>query len=268
MNKVSEIIKYYYQKLSFPNLFDEEFYNALDKIEISDTTAIKEYDKSCEDGKKNFLSYLYMCDALKKRYDEKGIPEEVFWDTLHDLVIWTATWSDIKGGLYLGELGWLASHMDMKLFKLGRLQFKAGKCGHDIPERGLKKGDNIIEVHIPEGGSLDPEQCRKSIEYAKEFYAKYFPEFEFEHFTCHSWLMDDVLLELLPKESKIIQFKNMFDAFHPKEDDAILRYVFKWNTTRYTVKNAVAESSFAKKVKEYVRKDRKFYVSYGVLKNS
>ena len=45
MNKVSEIIKYYYQKLSFPNLFDEEFYNALDKIEISDTTAIKEYDK-------------------------------------------------------------------------------------------------------------------------------------------------------------------------------------------------------------------------------
>lgn len=268
MNKVSEIIKYYYQKLSFPNLFDEEFYNALDKIEISDTTAIKEYDKSCEDGKKNFLSYLYMCDALKKRYDEKGIPEEVFWDTLHDLVIWTATWSDIKGGLYLGELGWLACHMDMQLFKLGRLQFKAGKCGHDIPERGLKKGDNIIEVHIPEGGSLDPEQCRKSIEYAKEFYAKYFPEFEFEHFTCHSWLMDDVLLELLPKESKIIQFKNMFDVCHPKEDDAILRYVFKWNTTRYTVKNAVAESSFAKKVKEYVKADKKFHVSYGVLKNS
>ena len=266
--EVYKIIEDYYKKLSFPKLFDNEFYNSLGKIKISDAITIKEYDKKCEDGKRNLYSYLYMCDALKKRYDEKGIPEEIFWDTIHDLVIWTSTWSDIKGGLYLGELFWLACHMDMQLFKLGRLQFKAGKCEHDIPEKGLKKGDNIMEVHIPEGGSFTPEECRKSIEYAKEFFAKYFPEYKFEHFTCHSWLMDKVLEEMLPKESKIIQFQNMFDVYHPEEDDAILRYVFKWNTTRYTVKNAVAESSFAKKVKEYVRKDRKFYVSYGVLKNS
>ena len=162
----------------------------------------------------------------------------------------------------------MACHLDMRIFKLGRLQFKPDKCHYDIPEKGLKKGDNIMEVHIPEGESLDTEACIKSIEYAKEFFAKYFPEFKYEHFTCHSWLMDKVLEEMLPKESKIIQFQNMFDVYHPEEDDAILRYVFKWNTTRYTVKNAVAESSFAKKVKEYVRKDRKFYVSYGVLKNS
>ena len=80
--------------------------------------------------------------------------------------------------------------------------------------------------------------------------------------------MDNTLDELLPGESKIIQFKNMFDVYFPEEDDAILRYVFKWNTTRYTVKSAVAESSFAKRVKDFATKGRKFCVAYGVLKNN
>lgn len=264
--EVYNIIEKYYNKLKFPKLFDKEFKKALNEVKISDAITIEEYDYTCDDGKRNLLSYLFMCEELKRRYDEKNIPEDIFYDTISDLVIWTSNWSDIKGSLYLGEIDWLSNHLKGVLFKLGRLQFRMGQADADIPERNLKKGENVMEIHIPEGGSLNPEECRKSIEMAKDFFAKYFPEFKYEKFTCHSWLMDDTLDELLPAESNMIKFKDMFDRFNPEEDDSILRYVFSWNTTRYNVKNRISESSLAKNVKKYVKEGKKFYSALGIMK--
>ncbi|MBR5507193.1 MAG: hypothetical protein IKV88_04010, partial [Clostridia bacterium] len=104
------------------------------------------------------------------------------------------------------------------------------------------------------------------METAKTFFAKYFPEFSYEKLICHSWLMDETLDELLPEESNMIKFKNMFDSYHKEEDDSILRYVFTWNTTRYNLKNRFAETSFAKSVKNHVKAGKKFYSAYGVMK--
>jgi len=205
-----------------------------------------------------------MCENLKKKYEEKNIPEDIFYDTVEDLVTWTNTWSDIKDGLYLGELGWLANHLKMKLFRLGRLQFCMGVNKHDIPEEELKKGDNIIEVHIPEGAPLTYEECEKSFERAKEFFNEFYPDFDYKCFTCHSWLMDDTLDELLSENSNMIKFKNMFRRYHREEDFAILRYVFKWNTKKSNVRHAVVSSSFAEKVKKHTLSGKSFYCAYGV----
>ena len=91
-------------------------------------------------------------------YQEKGIEESVLMDTLSDLPHWLKTWSDLKGCLYLGELDWFSHHFRMKLFKLGRLQF----CFADrysFPDRGIKKGDTVIDIHIPAAGPLRIEEC-------------------------------------------------------------------------------------------------------------
>ena len=205
-----------------------------------------------------------MCEALKERYDEKGIGEDIFYDTIGDIVTWTKTWSDLKGELYLGELEWLSNHLKMKLFKLGRLQFCMGKSEYDIPQKGLKKGDNVMEVHIPEGEALTTSECERSFRLAKEFFSKYYPEFEYKHFTCHSWLMDDTLKELLSEDSNIVKFSNMFEHFEKEKDDSILRYVFNWNTTRNNLKNAYAASSFAQKIKKHIADGKDFYSAFGI----
>lgn len=262
--EVKTIIKKWYKTLGFSKDFDNEFKEALAEIKISDAITIENY-KEEKDGKRNLLSFLFMCERLKERYEEKGIPEEILVATLKDIVIWTNTWSDIKNELYLGECEWLSHHLSMKLFRLGRLQFCMGKAECDIPEIGVKKGDNVMEVHIPEDGAFPKEECDKSFAMAKEFFAKYYPEFEYKCFTCHSWLLDETLGEILKPTSNILSFAGRFTPVHSEESDAILRYVFSWDMNRRKVGKAEATSSFAQKVKERALSGGKFYSTYGVI---
>lgn len=263
--EVKEIIAKWYETLKFPHVYDKEFRRALAEIPVSDAITLERYDSDCLDGRRNLLSFLYLCEEVRKGYEKKGIPEEIMLDTLNDLVIWTEEWSNVKGTLYLGELDWIKRHMSMNLFRLGRLQFAMGKAEHDIPKFGVKKGESVLEVHIPENGSFTPEECEASFEKAKKFFATYYPEFEYKCFTCHSWLLDPTLKEFLSPESNIIKFQDRFTRVHDDVSEAILRYVFQWNTTSVNLKQAVAASSFAAKIKKAVMSGKTFYETFGAI---
>ena len=260
--EVKEIIKKWYDVLKFPKEFDAEFNEALETVKISDYIEAETYIDE-KDGKRNLLSYLFLCEKLRKRYQEKEIGEDILIDTVKDLVIWNNIWSDIKGELYLGECNWLKNHLSMKLFKLGRLQFCMGQTYWDLPEAGLKKGDKVIEVHIPETGPLTLDECKKSVEMARKFFKEYFPEFEYKAFTCHSWLLDESLKDLLNENSNILAFQSMFNIELKEESDAILKYTFRWNTTRRKLKREIATSSFAEKVRKEALGGRVFYEAVG-----
>jgi predicted TIM-barrel fold metal-dependent hydrolase len=245
------VIEKWYKKLAFPKEYDTEFYAALKRYHISDAITFETYDLTEQDGKRNLLSFLYFCEELARKYEERGIPEEVLLDTLKDLVLWTDAWSDVKGELYLGELIWLAQTMRMRLFRLGSLEFMANKAHADCEALGLRKGDPIVEVHIPAGADLSPEAVRASLDAARAFYAKHFPEYTFAHFTCHSWLLDPSLDALLPETSNILKFRDTFTPILAEESDAALRYVFRWSTTRRNLRHAAPSSSFAERMKKY-----------------
>ena len=248
--QVNEIITEWYKKLGFKSKYDSEFYEALENIKISDAVSVNTYNLQEKCGKRNLLSFLFMCEALKERYLKKGISEEILIDTLKDLVRWT--WYDSNGELALHELGWLKNHMSMKLFKLGRLQFCMGN-------------ENNIEIHIPEEGPLDISECEKSIIMAKEFFEKFFPDFKYDHFSCSSWLLDKSLKEILNENSNIIKFQQMFDITHQKKSDNILGYVFKWKVDREDINNCPCRSGFAKRVKERIENGGYFFSGYGII---
>lgn len=258
------IIEYWYKKLNFPARYDAEFYRALEEIEIPADSKLEDYDPKCEDGKRNLLAYLYFCEGLKRRYEEKGIGEDILMDTLSDLVVWTDVWSELKGELWLGELYWLNFHLGMRLFKLGRLQFCLGKAKHDAPTHGLMKGDAVVEMHIQAVGPLKQEECEASVARARAFFAKYYPEQPYQCFTCHSWLMDKKLDEVLSPDSNIIRFRDRFDIVHEQPSDAILKYVFKWNTEVDTLADTPATSGFAQRVKERRLAGEMFNESLGI----
>ena len=263
--ETAAIIEKWYKKLGFPAEYDAEFYAALKKYHISDAITFEGYDLGEQDGKRNLLSFLYMCEALAKKYEEKGIPEAVLLDTLKDLLLWTDAWSEVKGEMYLGELVWLAQTFRMRLFRLGSLEFMANKAHGDCEALGLKKDDPIVEVHIPAGADLSPEAVRASMKMAINFFAEHFPEYKFAHFTCHSWLLDASLDELLPSGSNILQFRDMFTAIKADESDAALRYVFTWNTNRRNLRSAVASSSLAERMKKYALKGGVLHETLGAV---
>ena len=113
--------------------------------------------------------------------------------------------------------------------------------------------------------NLTPEECQNSIRRAKDFFRTHFPDYKYKAFTCHSWLLDRTLTGFLPEESNIIYFQNMFCVVHNDPSDAILRYVFRWNTTRENMKHAVCASAFAERIKKNVLKGGRFHETYGYL---
>ena len=265
-SKTAEIIKKWYIKLDFPKAYDEEFYKALSEIAIPEDITIENYDCDSQDGKRNLLSFLYFAEKLSVNYKAKNIPENVLMGTLHDLVLWTKSWSEVKGELFLGELKWLRLHLTMHLFRIGRLQFAMGKALHDVEKYDVKKGEPIMEIHIPADGAMPVDECRKSIEMAKDFFAEYYPDFEYRYFTCHSWLLDDTLKEYLKEGSNILEFRKLFDVIEDEDSYALLRYIFRWDTGIENLDRAVCTSSFSDRIKKAAMDGVKFHQSYGFIK--
>ena len=258
------IIEKWYKRIGFSSSYDNEFYKALDEYEINTELKIEDYDLKCEDGKKNFLYFLYFCEDTERRYNKLGIGEEILMDTLADIPRWLDTWSGLKGEMYLGELDWLGYHLRGDLFKLGRLQFCFAKH-YEIPQKGIKKGDGVIDTHIPAAGPLLPEECQKSFDFAREFFAKYFPDYKWEVFTCHSWLLGQDLADILGEDSNIIKFQRMYNIYSQYEGDAILSYVFRWKMKREYLPDVEAKSGFAKKVKELALNGAVFHGGAGYI---
>lgn len=263
--QVKETIQKWYTLLEFPAEYDAEFAAALAAYEIPADITVDTFDMQCTDGKRNLLTFLYLCEAVQEKASARSIPGSVIVDTLKDIVIWTKVYTEMKGELYLGELGWLCIHMKFTMFRLGRLQFRMSKAFRDMPEAGIAKGDNVMEIHIPRGSKLTPSECEASLNWAREFFATYFPEFHYTCFTCNSWLLDDDLKDFLPETSNIIRFGNLFTKVYHKELNCLLGSVFKDGTTEENLADAVCTSSFAQKVKDAVLSGKKFHMTLGFI---
>ncbi len=265
MKDPKEIIKYWYEQIGFPSDYDEAFEQALKAYEIDPEKKVADYEDK-GDGAENFLYFLYFCEELKQKYREKGISEDVMRDTVSDMPVWLDIWSELKGGMYLGELDWFEWHFTMKLFKLGRLQYCFKTMSRDIPELGVAKGDKVIDMHIPALGPFSPEDCKESLDMARAFFAKYYPEYKYDYFTCHSWLLDEELVELLGENSNIVKFGRMFKIVERFESNAILSYILRWKIKREEVASVEPKSALARKVKELALEGKVFHGGYGFIR--
>ncbi len=255
----------WYKKLPFPAEYDQAFqaltaqYPSLPEVAVADYT----FGNQPEDGGLNLLMCLYFCEALAARYEEKGIPEDILLDTMEDIVIWANIYRQMHSGLGILETGWLRHHYNFELFRLGRLQFAFGGCNQDTPV--AKKGEPVLEVHIPRTGPMTPEACRASFTQAKEFFARYFPEREYRCFTCFSWLLDSTLTQFMKPDSNILQFQKLFRVIFAAESVDVLRFTVSWKLTRETMDQFAPTNSFTQRAMEHIRQGGKFYISFGYL---
>ncbi|WP_254450621.1 acyltransferase domain-containing protein [Cohnella herbarum] len=83
----------------------------------------------------------------------------------------------------------------------------------------LRRGDPVLEVHIPEDGPMRPEQCRESFDNATRFYREQFPEKPYRAFVCTSWLLDPQLADLVPAPANITSFQKTFSLFPVLSDE-------------------------------------------------
>ncbi|WNQ08828.1 acyltransferase domain-containing protein [Paenibacillus aurantius] len=74
----------------------------------------------------------------------------------------------------------------------------------------LRKGDRVVDVHIPSGSKLSLKECEDAYREAYRFFPRYFPGIPFKAFVCKSWIMDPALSLILPPESNLVKFQRMF----------------------------------------------------------
>ena len=201
---------------------------------------------------------------VKTKYDEAGIDEKIYYDTMSDIKIWC----EKTGNKGIKEYMWLRNHVRFELFRLGRLQFQLYECKNKaLPYNKLPfaKGDNLINVHIPEGEKLDEEKCRESFIMAEEFFEKYFADFKYEYFFCESWLLFEGNREFMKPESNIMKFMSLFEICYSVKIDiqAIERIYGK---RRLFKKNYCENTDLQRRAKQYMLDGNKLGIGIAVRK--
>ncbi|MEV4805902.1 acyltransferase domain-containing protein [Nonomuraea sp. NPDC049421] len=168
-------------------------------------------------------AYLALIDVVLGYHRHHGVPEDVSWTTLADLGRNLAVDRRMEREGWPAIQNWLTLHVRGGLYELGRLQFH--------------RGDTAVQLHIPESGPLTPEAIDASLDRARAFFPRHFPDEQHTAFSCGSWLLDPQLSEYLPAHSNIVRFQRRFELEPYEEPEGIdadvevLRFVFRTLTT-------------------------------------
>ena len=197
----------------------------------------------------------YIAEVTQNEYEKRGIPREIFINTMHDI----AVWCENNGNKGLHNYNWIHNHLRLELFKIGRLQFQMYKCENDTLDYDclpFAYGDNLIYVHIPQGEPLQYAACLESLSAAKAFFVKYFPDFEYSYFFSESWLLYRENHLFMQADSNILQFQLLFDIVYsvPDDEQAIKRIFGK---RRRIPTFYPAKTSLQKSAKQFIQRGGK-----------
>lgn len=168
-------------------------------------------------------AYLALVDVALAYHRDHGVPEAVSWATLADLGRNLAVDRRMRGEGWPTMQSWLTLHLRGSVYELGRLQHQ--------------RAGTTIDLHIPDSGPLLPEAVDASLDAARAFFPRHFPDEHPTAFSCGSWLLDPQLREYLPESSNIIRFQRRFelDPYEKPEgvhgDVEVLRFVFRTLST-------------------------------------
>ena len=159
------------------------------------------------------LFWLHVVPYIQERYRQKGISEDILWETAKDLKI-KCDECIASYGVAGSFTDWFFLMADLKLFSLGRLHYEFAPFKYDSYRFGsyeIKKNELVLACHIPSDGPLTPELCMDSLKRAHAFFEPFFKD-GIMPVTLYSWLIYPPYAEKIYKDgSNLKKFYNMFD---------------------------------------------------------
>ena len=162
----------------------------------------------------NLYIFLRLSERTWQYYQEKGIGEDVFYESMYSMYVCTRVCYERTGIYGIDQKTyrrWQRYVLDGTLFRLGRLEFQLKSLEYDVEVEGVTvpAGQTVLSVHIPRYLPLDEAECEKSYAWAREFFREYYG-MEQCVFFCGSWLLHPWMQEVLPETSSIIKFQKKF----------------------------------------------------------
>ena len=267
---MKNIVEKWFDILELPSEWKQDVLSYCDKTDIAE---IESHDDPYlwlfeqEDKLLSLVYVIYKCESFADYSHSKGIGDDVIIPTLSELKRYALECYKLTGKIGLIHSKWLGKILNGKIYRLGRLEFEMRDAMHSYEPMGLTKGENVIGVHIPDnGGPFTPEVCDEAYEKAKSFFAKHFPEFQYKHYVCNSWLLDRTLKKFLKSESNIVKFMDSFEEVATKEVYSAFTYLFGMGTEAKDLKNFTPTTSLQKGIIEHIENGGKLYSTFGVKK--
>lgn len=213
-NKIKADSKLYGKFISaadtYANTASEDYRIKID--EISRELGISHYTV-------NIILVIYTMETYtKKLFAENGYSEQLYNDTMAD----TAEKLNECKKLYkvwgVFTLEWYRLLCKGRVFTHGRLQYELYNAPTDYKDI-IKKGEPLLNCHIPGGSKLLDEDVEKSLMRAKLFFNK-----EPLILTCHSWMLYPPYEELYGKNMRT--FYDRWEIVRLDESDADFWRIF------------------------------------------
>ncbi|MBO4594644.1 MAG: DUF5596 domain-containing protein [Clostridia bacterium] len=213
------------------------------------------------------LVIIGLSDALRKYYKEKGVSENIWFDSMSDVKNKMIECKLLYGiwGTFVAD--WFEGFFKMRLFGMGRLQFEIKTTGRklEIGEAVINSDENVLFVHIPRiGTKLDRTETERSYENAARFFKPYFST-GFIPFYCQSWLLFSTTLSFLSPESNIYKFAKDYTII---ENVSYEDYSQVWRLfDRFyegDINGLPQDTSLRKKYAEHIKSGGKFGYGTGV----
>ena len=205
--KFVELVENFYSE----NLDNGDISPVLD--EVAEKSGISEHTVK-------FLYYLCVTKEMREKYAEKGLPEEIYWDSVNDFRYKLEEGKNTLGLWGFHQSPWFYYFLNFTQFKLGRLEFTMGSnywnFDFEICGKKVTKGDPILHVHIPSAKEpFDKAACHDSYDRAYHFFKEKLG-YDFICFCCGSWLLFPKHKELLKEGSNIARFIDDFKMVNTK----------------------------------------------------
>ncbi len=215
-----------------------------------------------------YFSVLYYLPRAAEYMMERGIKAEIVDASI--IKAYANSLKKTEDGFFYDVLklySWSQLYMDAKLLRIGVLNFELrDKVKEDCDGR-LSPDDAVINVHIPAGVKLTPENCEQAYSECARIVKCAFPEFKYKAFVCFSWMMDRQLKAMLTPESNIIKFQSRFHTFfRDKATDGVLVFVYGYPAGVKPDYSELAEdTTLRRKIKEHLLSGGSMYADGGIF---
>lgn len=211
------------------------------------------------------LVFLLICAILiKPVYDERGISEEVYIDTMTDISYKVTECKKLYGVYGVDVFAWYHALFGVYTFKLGRLEYAVGELVYDSYKDYAVKGDRVYNMHIPSAGPLTYDLIMDSLKRAYDFFK---PE-KYLIVHCGSWLIyPPYAKEVFAEGSNIRGFYDLFDIVGEQESGrhAIHRWVWYKPDENTPVSELPTETSLQRRFIQYFADGGKSGVGKGLI---
>ena len=180
----------------------------------------------------NLYIYMRFLEDTYAEYKKLGVGDDIFLRTMSGFSV--ASRMTNENGLAFGVQQpvyrqWYRREIGAVIFAIGLLRFEIVKapCYMEVDGKSIKEGESCISVHIPRFVKWDNEACEETYAEARNFFKKFFGMNDV-FFICRSWLLYPWLEDVLPENSKILDFKRKYKIVEVMENNLGMKWIFNW----------------------------------------